>query len=354
VTDRIEPAAIELRDVVRRWGSVLALDGVSLDVPRGCLQGLIGLNGAGKSTLLHVALGLVAPTSGTARVLGVAVPRIASLSGRVGVVTHRLGLEPALTALENLRLHALRHRRRDVDPEAQLRRLDLASLARKRVGRLSQGERQRLAMARALLLRPDVLVLDEPLSNLDPEAAHRAVEILRGEVRTRGVAVLISSHQLRHVERASDRLALLHEGRLVLEGTLDAFVAATRAVVLVRAAPLDEAVRVLRAHPIVERVAVDSGRGREGGGDAAGDEAAFATAIRVTMRESRPELLGEALHGAGVRVRHLGVEPVTLDDLFRATVIDGRDPRDASKDSPHPRASGAADGPGEGGAESRS
>jgi ABC-2 type transport system ATP-binding protein len=304
-------AAIECQGVRKRFGKLTVLDGLDLAVPEGTLYGLIGLNGAGKTTTLSTILGLLRPDAGTCRVLGTDSSRIASLRGRVGAALHRPGIEPQLTILENLRLHALRHGRTGVrGPEllALLERLELTHLKDRRAAKLSQGERQRLALARAVLLRPDLLVLDEPLTHLDPGAVHGVLDFLTDEVRTRGATVLLSSHQLEHVERAAHRLAVLHEGRVLMEGTmLDLLTAGLggRAEFLVGATPAEDALRVLRAHPLVADVV-------EAGSDGL---------LKIALREARPEVVNAALVAAGVRVALLRPVEVTLNDLFRKTVL---------------------------------
>lgn len=215
----MDELAVEARDVHKAYGSNSVLRGLELVVPRGHIVGFIGLNGAGKSTMLAVLLGLLRADRGHVRLMGTEPERVASLHGRVGVALHRPGLDVDLTVLQNLRVHALRYGKGRVRPDAVLERLDLARLAGRRVAKLSQGERQRLALARALLLDPELLVLDEPLTHLDPGAVHGVLDVLV-EQRARGSTVLLSSHQLDHVERIADRIALLHRGRVVLDGTV--------------------------------------------------------------------------------------------------------------------------------------
>lgn len=297
--------AIRLSALVKRFNGRAVLDGVDLDVPTGNLFGLIGLNGAGKTTVLRIALGLLRPDQGSAWVLDTPVSRLHTLSGRVGAAQHGVGLEPQLTARDNLRLHAHLHGRPRVDPSPLLKRLELSHLAGRRVARLSQGERQRLNIARALLLRPDVLLLDEPLTHLDPGAVDGVLELLAEEVRERNATILLSSHQLELVERAADGLALIHRGRVLLDGTMKSLLSATGSTLLLEVDRVDDAERLLAAHDHVEevtRVGAESGQLR----------------VRITTPCSAE--LNSQLHTAGVRVSLLAPERRTLTDLFRQAV----------------------------------
>jgi len=210
--------AIRLEGILKTLKGHRALAGVTFQVAPGSLSGLVGLNGAGKTTTLRVLLGLLAPDSGTSEVLGTASSEIARLGRRVGAQLHGGGLDPSLTVEQTLEYTAVLHGVSGVDIAGAIRRVDLAHLAKRRAAKLSAGERQRLALGRALLLAPDVLVLDEPLTHLDPGAAERVVEIVRAEAK-RGAAVLLSSHQLEFLDRVADQVVFLHRGRVLAAGT---------------------------------------------------------------------------------------------------------------------------------------
>jgi len=306
-------AAIELAGIGKRFGRSEVLKGLDLAVPQGSLYGLIGLNGAGKTTTLSILLGLLRPSVGTARILGVDAARVATLDGRLGAALHRVGLEPHLTVRDNLTLHALRHGRRRVDGDGSdtihrlLERLELAHLSRRRAAKLSQGERQRLTLARAVLLRPDVLVLDEPLTHLDPGAVQGVLDLLVSEVKERGTTVLLSSHQLEHVERVAHRLAVLHRGRVLLEGTMhDLLVGGFggQATYIVGVSDPGAARSVLEQHERVARVTTEGPPGL----------------LSVTLSEPKPELISQMLHAAGLSVTLLRPEQISLNDLFTQTV----------------------------------
>lgn len=218
----MDPAGIDVCGLRREHGrgarAVLAVDGVDLQVARGEIVAVCGPNGAGKTSLLDCVTGLRSVDGGSVRVLGVDPRRhTAGDRARVGVVLPDLGLPPSARAGRVLSHHAGMYAR--PRPVAELvGALDLADVLGRSVRRLSSGQRQRLAVACALVGRPDVLVLDEPTSALDP-AGRRAVLALVAEQAHSGTAVLWSSHTLLDVERAADRVAVLYRGRLLSVGS---------------------------------------------------------------------------------------------------------------------------------------
>ncbi len=212
---------IELNQVEKHYGRVRALAGVSLRVPAGAVYGLIGPNGAGKTTALRLIAGLSRPTSGTIRLAGVDSRRGGAGRAMVGYLPQRVEVNHLATSWEVLQLFA---RLRDLDDGAVDRVLAEGGLLEERdrpVRELSGGMRQRLGLAIARLGDPPILLLDEPNAGLDP----RAVIELRRHVRRLaddGRTVVISSHSLAELELVCDRLAVLVEGRVVLEGSLEA------------------------------------------------------------------------------------------------------------------------------------
>ncbi len=196
---------------------VLALDTVDLDLAVGEVVALCGPNGAGKTTLLDAAAGSVRPTAGELTVLGRAPHRL-DADGRaaVGVALADLGLPPAARARHVLEHHAGLHRDPH-EPRALADRLDLTDHWHRSVRRLSSGQRQRLAIAVAVVGRPRLLLLDEPTAALDPAGRVEVLRLLR-ECVADGAGVLWSSHTLSDVERAADRVVVLHRGRVLLDG----------------------------------------------------------------------------------------------------------------------------------------
>ncbi len=226
---------LELIDLRRRFGDVVALDGVSLDVDEGSMVGFVGPNGAGKTTAMRIALGVLEADSGEVRWRGDVVD--ATARRRFGYIPEERGLYPKMRVLEQLvylaRLHgvsraAARARGMDI-----LETLGVAPRSKDRVESLSLGNQQRVQLAAALVHEPDVLVLDEPFSGLDPVGTDVLIGILERERRTRGVPIVFSSHQLELVERVCDRVAMIVDGRIVTQGAIDEL-RASRARRLVR------------------------------------------------------------------------------------------------------------------------
>jgi ABC-type multidrug transport system ATPase subunit len=295
-------AALRLDGIESTLRGNRILAGVSFAVSEGSLTGLIGLNGAGKTTTLRVLLGLLTPDRGTSQILGVASNELSRLGRRLGVQLHGGGLDPALTPAQTLRYTVKMLGVRDADLAESLRRVDLAHLANRRASKLSAGERQRLALARALVLRPDVLVLDEPLTHLDPGAAERIVEVLRAEV-SRGVAVLLSSHQLEFLDRAANHVVFMHRGTVIAEGSPHDLLGGDDVTLELAAAPRDKVAGWIAQSPHV--VAFDLI-------DKDGDAARW----RVRIARDKIAELNAGLVAAGCRVSCLAPLRRSLHDLF--------------------------------------
>jgi ABC-2 type transport system ATP-binding protein len=219
VTDA--PAIVAV-DLTRRFGKVTAVDHVDLSIPRAAIYGFLGPNGSGKSTTIRMLCGLLEPSAGTVQVLGHVMPRDAEqLRRRLGYMTQRFSLWDDLTVHENLEfmarifgLDAAQRRRRIAELGAEY---DLAGVMNQRAGTMSGGQRQRLALAAATLHRPELLLLDEPTSAVDPQSRRDFWESLFALVQ-QGTTILVSTHYMDEAERCH-RIAILAEGRLVAEGT---------------------------------------------------------------------------------------------------------------------------------------
>jgi heme exporter protein A len=212
-------AAIELRGVARRYGERYALDDVSVTVPTGATLVVFGPNGAGKSTLLRVLATLLRPHGGEAHVLGEPLPeREWAVRGRVGLLAHEALLYRDLSARENLRFHARLHRISEARVEELLERMRLAGRADDPVRTLSRGLLQRVAVCRAVLHDPPLLLLDEPRANLDPAAAE-LIEPLIG--RASGRTRVVTSHDPAGGLAEADLALGLRDGRVALSAPAD-------------------------------------------------------------------------------------------------------------------------------------
>jgi ABC-2 type transport system ATP-binding protein len=213
--------AIVARGLTRTFGRVRAVNGVDLDIPRARIYGFLGPNGSGKSTTIRMLCGLLLPTSGTSTVLGREMPRDAEqLRESLGYMTQKFSLWDDLTVRENLefmgRIFGLDAARRRARIDVVTGEFNLGALLPQRAGTLSGGQRQRLALAAATLHEPELLLLDEPTSAVDPQSRRDFWESLFTLVG-RGVTILVSTHYMDEAERCH-RLAILAEGRVVAEG----------------------------------------------------------------------------------------------------------------------------------------
>ena len=217
------PDVLELDGLTRRFGETVALRGLSFEVPEGSLYGFVGRNGAGKTTAMRIILGVLAADAGEVRWRGRPLDREARR--RFGYMPEERGLYPKMRVLDQLvhlaRLHGFGAAEARRSSEALLERLGLAERAGDRTEALSLGNQQRVQLAAALVHDPELLVLDEPFSGLDPVGVDVLADVLLERVRN-GVAVLFSSHQLELVARLCDAVAIIEGGRLVASGPVAA------------------------------------------------------------------------------------------------------------------------------------
>jgi ABC-2 type transport system ATP-binding protein len=215
--------AIETNDLTKNFGDVTAVDHLSLRVARGEIYAFLGLNGAGKTTTIRMLLGMIKPTSGEAYVLGTGIrPGEKKPWNSVGYLVESADSYPELTVRENL--EAIRRLRPGTSPQAindAIERLGLHTYIDRRAGTLSHGNKQRLGLARAMLHHPQLLILDEPATGLDPAGIVEIRNLLTELVREEGVTVFMSSHILAEVSRLAERIGIIHRGRLVRELDMD-------------------------------------------------------------------------------------------------------------------------------------
>lgn len=285
---------IETNDLTKRYRHLVAVDRLSLRVRRGEVYGFLGPNGAGKTTTLRMLLGLVRPTSGVASVLG-SSPGSSEALANIGALIEVPGFYPFLSGRDNLRVMAGHARVKPERVDVVLEEVGLNGRANDRFRTYSQGMKQRLGVASALLKDPDVLILDEPTTGLDPKGMAEMRGFIGGLGR-RGRTVLLSSHLMSEVEQVCDRVGVIDRGVLVKEGSVDEL--RGDAVLLVRAEPLEHAGRVVRGLPGVAAVATGDG------------------ALRVTANAAAASAIVRALVGAGVAVTELRPERASLEDVF--------------------------------------
>jgi len=269
---------IALNSVTRRYGAKRALDNVSLTVPRGGVLGLVGANGAGKTTLIKHVLGLLRAQEGSVQVFGLEpAAHAVEVLGRLGYLSEDRDLPPWLTVGELLRYSRAFYPAWDAGYAESLRQqFQLPPGARLRT--LSKGELAKAGLLVALAHRPELLVLDEPSSGLDPVVRRQLLEAIVRAVADEGRTVLFSSHLLDEIARVSDRVAMLAQGRLVLQGELDRILESHRRVVV----RLPGAAARLKALPCVLSV---SGGSEEWTVIRNGSPETFAQALRQTGGE---------------------------------------------------------------------
>jgi ABC-2 type transport system ATP-binding protein len=251
--------AISARELTRRFGKLVAVDHVTLDIPRAQIYGFLGPNGSGKSTTIRMLCGLLRPTSGECVVLGHPVPREAErLRNKIGYMTQRFSLWEDLSVEENLdfmgRIFGLDHAERTRRIQQRLEQYHLADRRAQRAGTMSGGQKQRLALAAATLHEPELLLLDEPTSAVDPQSRRDFWESLF-ELVDRGTTILVSTHYMDEAERCHG-LAILDRGRLVAEGSPRHLIESIGAIVIeIEAEDVRAARRALDGQPFVKSVA---------------------------------------------------------------------------------------------------
>jgi ABC-2 type transport system ATP-binding protein len=253
------PPAVRVEGVFKRFGSTTALAGVDLEVPEGMVFGLLGPNGAGKTTVLRMLMGLIRPTAGTITAFGEEVRPGAAVLARIGAFVEGPGFLPHLSGAENLALYwsATGRPTEESHVAEALAIAGLGASIDRRVGTYSQGMRQRLAIAQAMLGLPDLLVLDEPTNGLDPPQIHAMRDVLRAYAAN-GRTVLVSSHLLAEVEQTCSHVVVMHHGKVVAAGTVEQIIAGGGAATFGVDAP-DRAAVVLGELAGVHGVRVDGG-----------------------------------------------------------------------------------------------
>jgi ABC-2 type transport system ATP-binding protein len=285
---------VEVTGLTKRYGDTLAVDGVDLTVRSGEVYGFLGPNGAGKTTTLRILTGLIAPTSGTVRVLGGA-PGQAQVLARTGSMIESPAFYPYLSGLDNLRLLAEYAEVARARIHEVLALVDLTDRARDRFSTYSLGMKQRLGVAAALLKDPELVILDEPTNGLDP-AGMRDMRRLIRELGADGRTVLLSSHLLGEVQQICDRVGIISEGKMVAEHNVEELRGQQELVI--RAAPRESARSVL-----IEALGADTVH-------------LYDDTLRVKVAPDRAAEVNRVLVQAGIAVSELRSTERALEDVF--------------------------------------
>jgi ABC-2 type transport system ATP-binding protein len=326
---RPDDAVVRVRDVVRTFGAVRALDGVSLAFEPGIVYGLLGPNGAGKTTLIRVLATLLAPDSGSVEVAGVDVVRDPTAArARIGLAGQFAAVDEYLSGRENVvmvgRLYGLPGREARRRADEVLERIGLTEAAGRRVGTYSGGMRRRLDLAASLVGRPQVMFLDEPTTGIDPRNRKDLWDMIEDLVET-GTTVLLTTQYLEEADRLADRIGVIDHGRIISEGTSDELKDTLGGEVLELGTAVEQratAVEVL-TRLTGDEPAVDPSTGT----------------LRVPARDGAQTVVDAivALDGAGVTPTGLALHKPTLDDVFLSLTGDqpalpgpGSDERSAS------------------------
>jgi ABC-2 type transport system ATP-binding protein len=319
------PAVIETRGLVKRFSEANAVDGIDLSVPAGGVYGFLGPNGAGKTTTIRILVGLLWPTRGSARIFDQPIEPGAPVLDRVGSLIERPALYPYLSAFENVRVFGTAH---GLGPEVLIERIGealdrvgLSSVARRKAGGFSTGMRQRLALATALIGRPDLVILDEPTNGLDPNGVVDVRELI-ARLAADGTTVFLSSHVLPEVEQLCDRVAILREGRIVAEGpTGDLLGAGERLFIR-----FDTAAEATSAQAILGPIATpaDSGPAHAG------------AALLVDAPPAEASAINRRLGAAALYPAELTPRRESLEAVFRELTADHHDAAGSAGPPPPP------------------
>ncbi|MFQ5609362.1 MAG: ABC transporter ATP-binding protein [Woeseiaceae bacterium] len=303
--------AIEARGLSRHFGEIRAVSGLDLDVPRGQIYGFLGPNGSGKSTTIRLLCGLLTPTGGSATVLGTRVPGDArNLKPRIGYMTQKFSLFADMTVYENLQfiseIYSYPFDKRQTRIRKLLDRYDLHQQSHQLAGTMSGGQKQRLALACAVLHHPELLLLDEPTSAVDPQS-RRDFWANLFRLAKAGTTIMVSTHYMDEAERCH-RLAILNQGVKVADGTPQDLQARTGMHII----------EVLAQDPYTAQAAIQSL-----------PEVASVTQLGVRLRVLIPDYVANPLDLVDRSLRSTGVEAstkasdATLEDVFVAVTMNG-------------------------------
>lgn len=301
--------AIELNNVTKQYGDVTALQECDLSVNNGEIYGFLGPNGAGKSTTIEILLDFARPTAGSAKVLGHDAHRESNqIRNRIGVLPEGFDTYDRLTGRQHLAL-AIESKEADDDPDTLADRVGISDALTRKAGGYSKGMAQRLVLGMALVGDPDLLLLDEPSTGLDPNGAREMREIIREE-RDRGATVFFSSHILGQVEAVCDRVGILRDGMLVAEDTVEGLRDATQTestLVIEVDHPSDGMVSAIENLSGVSKATVED------------------TAITVSCPDDMKSTVLNTIEDEGASIQDFTTEEASLEELFTAYTQDSGD-----------------------------
>lgn len=289
--------ALEADRLTKTYGAVRALDDFSLSIPAGGVFGVLGPNGAGKSTLFRIALGLVRPTSGSVRLSGAAPGDITALR-KVGAMIETPRYPAYLTGRDTLKMLALESGAKGADIDGWLERVGIAHAADRSTSGYSVGMKQRLGLAAAFFTKPELVILDEPTSGMDPAGIQEIRALIVDLAKREGVTVILASHQLDEVKRVCERVAILSKGKVVAEGGVAELTAG------------EARLRIVAASPIAQVLGVLGAKGVADGADAV---------LADIRREEAPALI-RALVEAGVEIVEARWRDADLEGVYLKTL----------------------------------
>lgn len=289
--------ALEADRLTKTYGAVRALDDFSIAIPAGGVFGVLGPNGAGKSTLFRIALGLVRPTTGSARLFGAAPGDITALR-KVGAMIETPRYPAYLTGRDTLKMLALESGAKSADIDGWLERVGIAHAADRSTSGYSVGMKQRLGLAAAFFTKPELVILDEPTSGMDPAGIQEIRALIVDLAKREGVTVILASHQLDEVRRVCERVAILSKGKVVAEGGVAELTAG------------EARLRITAASPIAQVLSVLGAKGVADGAD---------SALADIRREDAPALI-RALVEAGVEITEARWRDADLEGVYLRTL----------------------------------
>ena len=254
---------IQMNKVRKTFGSIVAVDDLTLHIQRGEVFGLLGPNGAGKTTTLHISIGLIKPDSGTVNIENLGTPEKSEVRTKIGLAPQSLALYDELTAEENLlffgKLHKLSGSHLKTRVDESLEFVGLTERKRSRVRTYSGGMKRRLNLAAALIHEPLVIMLDEPTAGVDPQSRNTLfenIEVLRKE----GHTIIYTTHYMEEAQRLCDRIAIMDQGKLLALGSMEELIANYGGKSILVAECEDQEYRIETTNPIVDLVSIQASR----------------------------------------------------------------------------------------------